>query len=212
VLRAEVALHVRAATELTRASFDYLFGAGDAARIASARLACVNARQRVEEALAAYAGERGRKRVPLARWTPLVRIPIAIDVADDTLVALRHAGYNTAGCSVAAQQVEQAARLVCRSFEEWAERLDDPRRAPDPALRAAIADLDMVAGTGRQRAEIAAATGACLDASRADSQVLHWLMGLSWATLWLGYIAHLRALAEAPLDEVTAAADAPWWR
>jgi uncharacterized membrane protein YccC len=212
VLRAEVALHVRAATELTRASFDFLFGTGDVARVESAKLACVSARQRVEEALAAYAGERGQKRVPLAMWMPLVRIPVCIYVADDTLIALRHAGYGTDGCTVAAQRVVQAARSVYESFDELAERLDDPRRAPDRALRALIADLDMVAGAGSRRAEIAAATGVCLDASRADSDVLPWLMGLSWATLWLGYLAHLRTLTETPLDEVAADADVPWWR
>jgi hypothetical protein len=58
----------------------------------------------------------------------------------------------------------------------------------------------------------AAATGVCLDASRADSDVLPWLIGLSWATLWLGYLAHPRTLTETPLDEVAADADVPWWR
>ena len=85
---------------------------------------------------------------------------------------MRHAGYRTDDCPVAAQRVVQAARSVYESFDELAERLDDPRRAPDRALRALVADLDMVAGAGSRRAEIAAATGVCLDASRADSDVL----------------------------------------
>ena len=212
VLRAEVALHVRAASELTRASFDFLFGTGDAARVESAKLACVSARQRVEEALAAYAGERGQKRVPLAMWMPLVRIPVSIYVADDTLIALRHAGYGTDGCPVAAERVAQTARSVYESFDELADRLDDPRRAPDRALRALVADLDMVAGAGSRRAEIAAATAACLDASRTDADVLRSLIGLSWATLWLGYLARLRMSTETPVNEVAANADAPWWR
>ena len=212
VLRAEVALHVRAASELTRASFDFLFGTGDAAHVESAKQTCLRARQRVEEALAAYAGERGQKRVPLAMWVPLVRIPISICVADDTLTALRHAGYGVDGCPVAAQRVAETARSVYESFAELADRLDDPRRAPNRELRALIADLDMVAGAGNRRAEIAAATAACLDARRADADVLRWLMGLSWATLWLGYLAYLRVLTEAPLNEVAANADAPWWR
>ncbi|TMH30272.1 MAG: FUSC family protein [Betaproteobacteria bacterium] len=212
VLRAEVALHVRAASELTRASFDFLFGTGDAARVESAKLACVSARQRVEEALAAYAGERGQKRVPLAMWMPLVRIPVSIYVADDTLIALRHAGYGADGCPAAAQRVAQTARSVYESFDELADRLDDPRRAPDCTLRALIADLDMVAGAGNRHAEIAETTAACIDASRGDADVLRSSIGLSWATLWLGYLAHLRISTETPVNEVAANADAPWWR
>ena len=199
VLRTEVALHVRAASELTRASFDFLLGTGRCGRTSSPRKqTCLRARQRVEEALAAYAGERGQKRVPLAMWVPLVRIPISICVADETLTALRHAGYGVDGCPAAAQRVAETARSVYESFAELADRLDDPRRAPNRELRALIADLDMVAGAGNRRAEIAAATAACLDARRADADVLRWLMGLSWATLWLGYLAYLRELTESP--------------
>jgi uncharacterized membrane protein YccC len=212
VLRAEVALQVRAAHARTRAAFDLLLGAGDPAAVDAADEACRRARQRVEEALAAYAGERGARRVPLVAWAPLVRIPISIRVADDALAGLRRAEYGVRGCPVAVQQVAQTARAVCDSFAELADRLDDPRRASDPALRALIADLDMIAGGGRRRAEIAAATAACLEASRADADALRGLMGVSWATLWLGYLAHLRLLAEVPLGEVTAHADTPWWR
>jgi len=212
VLRTEVAHHVRAASELTRASFEFLFGTGDAAHVESAKESCLRARQRVEEALAAYAGERGQKRVPLATWVPLVRIPISISVADETLIALRHAGYGADGCPAAAQRLTETARSVHESFDELADRLDDPLRAPNHALRTLIADLDMVGGDGNRRAEINAAIAACLDAHRADAGVLRWLMGLSWATLWLGYLAYLRALTDASLDEVAASADAPWWR
>jgi hypothetical protein len=38
------------------------------------------------------------------------------------------------------------------------------------------------------------------------------MMGLSWATGWLGYLALLRALADEPLAQVEASVDAPWWR
>ncbi len=212
VLCAEVALHVRAANEFTRASFEYLFGTGAAEDVESAKEACLRARHRVEEGLAAYAGERGQKRVPLATWVPLVQIPISICVADETLTALRHAGYGADGCPAAVQRVAQTARSVCESFNEMAARLDDPRRGPDRALCALVADLDMFAGAGKRRAEIAAATAACLDASRADADAPRWLIGLSWATLWLGYLAHLRVLTETPLNEVAAKAEAAWWR
>jgi hypothetical protein len=155
VLRAEVALHVRAAGELTRASFDFLLGTGGAANVESAKQASLRARQRVEEALAAYAGERGQKRVPLATWVSLVRIPISIGVADDTLTALRHAGYGVEGCPAAARRVAETAHSVCASLDELAGRLDDPRRAPNRELRVLMEDLDMVSGSGNRRAEIA---------------------------------------------------------
>jgi uncharacterized membrane protein YccC len=210
-LRTEVALHVRAAGELTRASFDLLFDRGDAARIESAGRACTQARQRVEEALAAYAGEKRGNRVPLAVWAPLLQIPISIRVADDTLTALYHAGYGVDGCPAAAHQIAQTVKSFCESLDELADKLEDPQRAPNPELRALIADLDMVGG-GKRRWGIATATAACLDSNRTDTDVLRWLVGVTWTTLWLGYLAHLRLLAEAPLEEVTAHADAPWWR
>jgi len=211
-LRAEVALHVRAVNALTRASFDFLLGTGDAACVEFAKQASLRARQRVEEALAAYAGERGQKRVPLAMWVSLVRMPISIGVADDTLTALRHAGYGVDGCPAAARRVAETARSLYESLDEMAGRLDDPRRASNRELRVLMEDLDMVSGSGSRRAEIAAATAGCLDARRADANVLAWLMGLSWATLWLSYLAHLRVSTESALDEVAASADAPWWR
>jgi uncharacterized membrane protein YccC len=212
VLRAEAALHVRAASELTRSSFAFLLGTGDAARVESAKEECLRARQRAEEALAAYSGERGQKRVPLAMLVSLVRIPISIGVADDALMALRHAGYGVEGCPAAARRVAETARSVYESLDELAARLDDPRRAPNRELRVLIEDLDMVSGSGNRRAEIAAATAACLDAHRADADALPWLIGLSWATLWLGYLAHLRVLTDTPLNEVLANAETPWWR
>jgi len=211
-LRTEVALHVRAAGELTRASFDLVLGHGDAARIEWAGRACTQARQRVEEALAAYAGEKGSNRVPLVVWAPLLQIPISIRVADNTLTALHHAGYGVYGCPAAARRVAQTVQSLCESLDELAMRLEDPGRTPDHELGTLIADLDMVAGDGKRRKEIVAATAACLDSSRTDADVMHWLIGVTWATLWLGYLAHLRILTEAPLEEVTAHANAPWWR
>jgi uncharacterized membrane protein YccC len=119
VLRSEVASHVRAASELTRASFDFLFGNGDAANVESAKRSCLRARQRVEEALAAYAGERGQKRVALATWVSLVRIPVSMAVADETLTALRHAGYGVEGCPAAAQRIAETARSGTNRSTNW---------------------------------------------------------------------------------------------
>jgi uncharacterized membrane protein YccC len=211
-MRAEAARHVRAVRQLTRASLDFLFGSGDAAQVETALQASLLARPRAEEALGAYAGERGAKRVPLASWVRLVRVPVAIGVADDALAALRRAGYGVGGCPAAAQRITETAQAVCAALDEWADRLDDPGRAPDRTLHDLIADLDMFAGTGDRRAEIAAAIAACLDARRGDANVLEWMVGLIWTNLWLGYLAHMQMLAEQPLGEVAAHAAVPWWR
>ena len=37
-------------------------------------------------------------------------------------------------------------------------------------------------------------------------------MALVWGVGWLGYLAHIRAAAEPPLDDVVSHADVPWWR
>jgi hypothetical protein len=70
-----------------------------------------------------------------------------------------------------------------------------------------MTDLDMVGGAGNRRAEIVAASVDCLEAQRGDAGAVPRMMGLSWATGWLGYLAHLRMLAEEPLEQVVANAD-----
>jgi hypothetical protein len=185
VLRAEIALHFRAAGKLTRASFDFLFGTGDTAPVESAKLD-LRARQRVEEALAAYAGERGEKARAFCDVGVAGADPISIGVADDTLSALRHAGYGVEGCLRRAAGRRNSALGTNRSTNWQAGSTIRARRNRE--LRALIDDLDMVAGSGNRRAEIAAATAACLDARRTDADFLRWLMGyrgqLSGSATW----------------------------
>ena len=53
---------------------------------------------------------------------------------------------------------------------------------------------------------------AYVEAHRADAQAIARVMALAWGVGWLGYLAHIRTLAEPPLREVASHADAPWWR
>ena len=211
-LRVEVAQHVRAAKRLTQAAFDALLGKGGDAGIAAARDDCIAARRRAEEALAAYSGERGAKRVPLPVWALMVQIPVAMRVADDALSVIRHAGFGNDGASAAARRLAQSAAAIGAAFDEMACRLDGSLRAADAALAARVADLDMIGGTGIERAALVAATAADLEARRGDADAVPQMMGLCWANGWLGYLAFLRRLAEEPLDQVEASGNAPWWR
>jgi hypothetical protein len=208
-LRAEVAAHVRAVRRLTEAVFAKLLGR-DGIEIAAARVAALRARRRAEEALAAYAGERGDKRVPLNVWGALVRMPVAVRTVDDGVALLDRVGYCAGGAPVAKQRMLAAVDEVCGSLDELAERLDQPDRPPDGAVGAAIADLDMAKGLGRRGAGIAAAIAEWLDAHRDDPAAVTAAMGLSWATVWIGYLAHLRLLAEDALVQTQpGAAPAP---
>lgn len=211
-LRAEVALHIRTARHLTKVVFGALLGGNDGAEIEPARAATLRARRRAEEALAAYAGERGAKRVSLAVWQLLVRTPVSIRAGDDAIIVLWRAGYGAVGTAATARPIEETVASVCASFAEFAERLDHPDSKPDPALGAIIADLNLVDGTGNRRAEIAAAVADWIEAHRGDSAAIAPVIGFLWAADWLGYLAHLRAISEPALDEVLAHADTPWWR
>ncbi len=201
-LRAEVARHVDAACRLTEAAFGALLGRSDGADIETTRNATLRARRRAEEALAAYAGERGAKDAPLAVWGALVRTPVSVRSSNDAIIVMWRASYGTGGCPETTQMIGETIASVCASFAEFADRLDNPRRVPDPKLRALIADLDMVDGTGNRRAAIAHSAAAWIDAHRDDSAAITPMVGLAWAADWLGYLAHLRAISEPALDEV----------
>jgi uncharacterized membrane protein YccC len=209
-LRTEVAAHVRAVRRLTEAVFAKLLGRAGGTHIDAARVAAVRARRRAEEALAAYAGERGDKRVPLTVWGALVRMPVAVRSVDDGVVLLDRIGYCAGGAPVARQRMLEAVDAVCASLDELAARLEDADRAPDGAVGAAIADLDMARGLGRRGAGIAAAIAEWLDAHRQDPAAVTAAMGLSWGTVWIGYLAHLRVVAEDALVQTQpGAASAP---
>lgn len=108
-LRTEVVRHIRAARHLTEVVFGALLGGTDGAHIEPARVAALHARRRAEEALAAYAGERGAKDVSLPVWGSLVRAPVAICTGDDAIIVMWRANYG----AVAARppRISSATRL-----------------------------------------------------------------------------------------------------
>jgi hypothetical protein len=203
-LRAEVAHHVREVRRLVEATFQALLGRHDAAPVDALRTAAMRARGRAEQALATYAGERGDKRVPLAVWATLVRVPVAMRTVADGVAVLARAGYCAGGSPLAAERMQDAVGVVCASLDELADRLRDARHAPDPGLDASVADLDLAAGAGARRTETAAAIAAWLDGRRDEPAAVVSAMGLSWASAWIGYLAHLRGLAERALAEIDA--------
>jgi len=211
-LRGEVAAHIRAGRHLVEAVFNALIGRADAAQVEAARGATLDARHRADEAFAAYIGERGEKRVPLDVWGWLVRVPIVMRVAADAAIAMQRTGYHGVETGDAARLFNEAVTTVSASYRELADRLEDPQRAPDPALHAAIADLDMRNGAGKQRAAILAATGNYAEAHRGDAETISRVMALTWGVGWLAYLASIRVLCEPMLGEVASQADAPWWR
>jgi uncharacterized membrane protein YgaE (UPF0421/DUF939 family) len=211
-LRAEVAAHVRAGQRLVEAAFAAMIGRADAAQVDAARDAAQAARHRADEAFAAYIGERGAKHVPLDTVGWLVRVPIAMRIAADAAFAMQRTGYRGVEAGDAARLFDEAVAAVCASYGEMAGRLEQPQRVPDPALRAKMADLDMIDGAGLQRAAILAATAAYVEAHRNDPATVTRVMTLAWGVGWLAYLAHIRMLSEPMLDDVLSHADAPWWR
>ena len=211
-LRGEVAAHVRAGRRVVEAAFNALIGRADAEQVDAARNAALDARHRADEAFAAYIGERGAKHVPLDTVGWLVRLPIVMRVAADAVIAMQRTGYHGVETGDAARLFNEAVTAVCASYGELADRLEQAQRAPDPALRAAIADFDMIDGAGRQRAAILAATGAYAEAHRDDTATISRVMALAWGVGWLAYLAHIRMLSEPMLEDVASHADTPWWR
>jgi hypothetical protein len=207
-----VAAHLRAGRRVVQAAFSGLIGRTDAAKVDAARIAALATRHRADEAFAAYIGERGAKRVPLEVWGWLLHVPIAIRVAADAAIAMQRTGYHGVETGDAARLFTEAAATICASYGELADRLEQPQRSPDPALRATVADFDMIDGAGKQRAAILAATGAYAEAHRGDPDTVARVMSLAWGVGWLAYLAHIRMLCEPMLDEVASQANTPWWR
>jgi hypothetical protein len=211
-LRGEVAAYIRAGQRLAEAAFNALIGRADTTQVASARNAALDARHRADEAFAAYLGERGEKHVPLDVWGWLVRMPIVMRVAADAAIAMLRTGYHGVETGDAARLFNAAVMTMSASYGELADRLEDSRRAPDPALQAAIADLDMIDGAGKQRAAILAATGAYAEAHRGDPETISRVMALTWGVGWLAYLANIRLRCERMLGEAASQGETPWWR
>jgi hypothetical protein len=145
-------------------------------------------------------------------WVLLCRIPVTMRLSADAAIVVQRSGYGGVDCPAASRLLGETVSALGASFGEIADRLDAPQRVPDPALRALIADLDMVAGEGSRRAAIAAATAACIDAHSGAAADIPRMMVLTWAACWMSYLAHIRGVAEPALEEVLTHADTPWWR
>lgn len=211
-LRDEVADATRASLRFVRAAFDALVRRVETADVDAARNAALALRRRTDEALAAYVGERGAKRVPLAVWGWLVRVPIVMRAAGDAAVAMERSGFHGIDEGDAARRFDDALAAVCASYDELADRLEEPRHAVDPAVHAAVADLDMIAGAGTRRAAMLAAIAAYVEAHRDEPGTVDHVMALVWGVGWIGYLAHVRMESEPMLEQVASHAGTPWWR
>jgi uncharacterized membrane protein YccC len=134
-LRAEIASHTRAARRLVEASFGALIGKVDPAQVDAARAATLQTRHRVDEALAAYVGERSAKHVPLAVWGLIARVPILMRLAADAGIAMQRANYTGIESGDPTLHYEQALVVVGASFSDMADRLDTPATSPTQRWR-----------------------------------------------------------------------------
>jgi hypothetical protein len=180
--------------------------------VEAARTAALALRRRTDEALAAYVGERGAKRVPLAVWGWLARVPIVMRGAADSAVAMERSGLHGIEQGAAARLFNESLQSVGASFHELADRLKDPRHAVDPAVHAAVTDLDMIGGAGVRRGAMLAAIADYVDAHRDDRGTIEHVMALVWGVGWIGYLAHVRVDSEPMLEQVASHAGTPWWR
>ena len=164
----------------------------------------MRARRRADRRSRRTSASAATKRVPLTVWATLVRVPVAMRAVADGVAVLERVGYCAGGSPLAAQRMQDAVGVVCASLEDLAARLCDARLPPDPRLGVAVADLDLADGEGARRAEIAAAIAVWLDAHRDEPAAVVSAMGLSWASAWIGYLAHVRGLAGRALAEIDA--------
>ena len=211
-LREELAAHVRVAGRLVAGAFDMIVGRATPAHVDASLGEAAAARHRADEAFAAYLGERGAKRVPLATWGWLFRVPIVMRGAAEALIAMHRSGFAAVQTGNAAQRFDDAVRAVAAAYDDLAARLADPHRAKDARLLETITDLDMVGGSGLRRDAILEAAAAYVESHRGDPSTVTRVTAIVWGVGWLAYLAHVRAASEEPLDEVAAGADVPWWR
>jgi len=211
-LRDELAAHLRSAQSLVELAFESLEGKADAARVDAARAQTLAVRERADEAFAAFMTERGAKRLPLDVWGWLVRVPVVMRGAADSAIAMQRTGFRIVDQGDAARLFEDALRAVCASYAELADRLESLQGAPNPALRTAVTDLDLIDGAGRRCGAIFHAADAYVDAHRDDPATVSHVMALAWGVGWLGYLAHIRVVAEPSLEAIVTKAEVPWWR
>jgi len=212
VLRAEIAAHVRATTQLVRSALGMIVGEEDAKAVEAYRAHAVAVRHRADEAFASFIGERGTKRVPLEQWAALARIPLVMRGAAEAAMAMHRSNLLVTDGADAARAYDAARNTVCDAFADLAERLVAPQRARDPALASAVASLDMIHGSDSRHAALRVAIGSYADSHRKDPATVPRTMALAFGAGWVSYLAHVRVDAETALDDVAAHADVAWWR
>lgn len=206
-LRAELALHLRAADAFMTHAFGELVGR-PAPLLSDLRAAALAARERADAALAAFVVERGAKPVPLATWAGLARVPVVLRLAGDAAMGLARSGHVGITQGPAAVAFGGALDALATGFADLALRLEDARAPADLALAGVMADLDMPRGAGTQRDAILAAIGTWIDAHRADPDALVRGTALTWGLGWVCFLAHVRVSAEPALAQVTQRAEA----
>jgi hypothetical protein len=203
-LREQIADHLRAAQALVDAAFASLFGAGSRDEVDAARDEALAARRRCDEALAAFMGERGAKRIAPQTWTALARTPVLMRLAADAVVALERGGYH--GDTSA---VEALLRDVRASFVVLANRLAGVATVDDGAWRDVVADLDMIGGAGTRVEPILRELVAFVEAHRGERTASRYVVAVVWGLGWLGYLAHVRMTAEPALAQVLSTGPGP---
>ena len=198
-LREQIADHVRAAQALVDTAFASLFGATGRDAVDTARDEALDVRRRCDEALAAFMGERGAKRIAPETWIALARTPVLMRLAADAVIALERGGYH--GDTSA---IEALLRDVRASFLALAERLEEGSTADDGAWRTVVADLDMIGGAGMRVEPILRELADFVEAHRSDPAASRHIVAVVWGLGWLGYLAHVRMTAESPLAQVVA--------
>lgn len=203
-LRAEVALHVRAASSFVRAALGEMIGRSGAG-VGAARELALAARQRADAAMAAFLGERGEKALPLATWVTLTRVPIMLRLAGDAAMGLARSGHQGITAGQAAERFAEALDLVDRAYADMATRLEGTP-VSDADLAQAVAELDGPQGVRGQA--MRGLVGAWLDEHRSEPEAISRVIALSWGIGWLGYLAHVRRAVEPALAQVTQDAQA----
>ncbi|MFO1415055.1 MAG: FUSC family protein [Burkholderiales bacterium] len=203
-LRVEIAAHLAAAERLVDAAFAALLGEGEH-KIARAEAKARAARSRADEALASYMGERSAKQVPLAVWGHLARLPVHMRLAADAVLALERTGYRRIGGSPADAAIAALAGDVRAAFLDFAARVTDPQRPPDPVLRHAILDLDLIGGDGESAARVLEQVVVEFEAAPDRPSAVPALMAAVWGVGWLAYLARILDASEDALAATAAA-------
>lgn len=198
-LREQIAEHLRASQRLVDAAFASLFGHAGRDDVEAARDEALDVRRRSDEALAAYMGERGAKRIAPETWSTLARTPILMRLAADAVIALERGSYHGENAGIGT--LMDAVRA---SFLSMAGRLAEEGASDETEWRAVVADLDMIGGAGASIEPILRDLAGDVEAHRGDPATPRRIVAVVWGLGWLAYLAHVRMSADAALADVVA--------